>query len=297
MTAPAPVLPPPTDPLPAGAEAAPGADASGPTADPVASPVARAEGREGAGDEGLVPRTDLDKSGRKIQDMFAGVAPRYDALNRALSAYLDVYWRWRSARSLGLPRGAHVLDLCCGTGDQALALTRRGLRVTAADFCVPMLAIARRKYRRRQAAARGLAADAQVLPYPDQSFDGATVSFGLRNVADLDRALREIARVLRPGGELAVLEFALPTLRPIRSLYLAYFRHVLPAIGRLVSRHASAYTYLPDSVLHFPQRAGFVAHLANAGFVPATWKDLSAGTVCLYRGTRVADDAPSADLP
>lgn len=277
-----PSTPPPPAALPSTAGTVAGATAS------VGSATAAAE---------LAPRTDLGKDGRKIQDMFAGVAPRYDALNRALSAYLDVWWRWRSARSLGLPRAAHVLDLCCGTGDQALALERRGLRVTAADFCVPMLAIAQRKYARRAANARGLAADALELPYPDATFDGATVSFGLRNVADLDRALRELARVLRPGGELAVLEFALPTWRPIRALYLAYFRHVLPAIGRLVSRHSSAYTYLPDSVVHFPQRAGFVAHLAAAGFVPATWTDLSAGTVCLYRGTRVAGEPAARELP
>src|SRR3954470_14696547 len=136
----------------------------------------------------------LDKSGKAIRDMFAGVAPRYDLLNHLLSASLDVVWRRRATAVLGLPAGAEVLDLCCGTGDQATALRRRGARVAAADFCVPMLAIARHKFA-KTAAPRpsALAADALALPFPDRRFAGATVSFGLRNVADLDLALRQLS--------------------------------------------------------------------------------------------------------
>jgi demethylmenaquinone methyltransferase/2-methoxy-6-polyprenyl-1,4-benzoquinol methylase len=228
----------------------------------------------------------LDKRRATIRDMFAVVAPRYDRLNRLLSGRLDVVWRRKAARALSLPRGEQVLDLCCGTGDQALTLTQRGYQVLAADFCVPMLAIARGKYRDQAAPPRGMAADALALPYRDGELDGATVSFGLRNVADLDLALRELARVLRPGGQLVVLEFALPARQPVRGLYLFYFRHILPVIGRALSPHGSAYSYLPASVTEFPQRAGFVAHLAAAGFAPATWRDLTFGTVCLYRGIR-----------
>jgi demethylmenaquinone methyltransferase/2-methoxy-6-polyprenyl-1,4-benzoquinol methylase len=238
--------------------------------------------------------TGLDKSGTAIRDMFAGVAPRYDLLNHLLSASLDVVWRRRAAAALGLPAGARVLDLCCGTGDQALALGRRGLRVAAADFCVPMLALARRKFERREprgdtrSGPAPLAADALALPFPPAGFDGATVAFGLRNVADLDRALAELAATLRPGGRLAVLEFAIPRPRLLRALYLFYFRRLLPRIGRLLSPRGAAYSYLPSSVLEFPQRAEFLAHMAAAGFEDLSWSDLAGGAVCLYRGRATA---------
>ncbi|MES1211833.1 MAG: ubiquinone/menaquinone biosynthesis methyltransferase, partial [Acidobacteriota bacterium] len=224
----------------------------------------------------------LDKSGRAIQDMFAGVAPRYDLLNHLLSANLDVVWRKRSAVALDLPAGSEVLDLCCGTGDQALALRRRGARVAAADFCVPMLALARHKFARAASPRPGaLAADALALPFAPRRFAGATVSFGLRNVADLDAALRQLASVLRPGGKLVVLEFAVPRLQPLKGLYLFYFRHLLPWIGRLVSKRGSAYSYLPSSVLQFPQREGFLARMAAAGFNDLSSRDMSGGIVCL----------------
>ena len=129
-----------------------------------------------------------------------------------------------------------MLDLCCGTGDQATALRRRGARVAAADFCVPMLAIARHKFAKTDAPRpAALAADALALPFPDRHFAGATVSFGLRNVADLDAALRQLARVLRRAGKLVVLEVAMPRLQPLKGLYLFYFRRLLPWIGRLLS--------------------------------------------------------------
>ncbi len=232
-----------------------------------------------------LPPAALDKSGRAVQEMFAGVAPRYDLLNHLLSGALDLVWRWRSARALADVAGAPVLDLCCGTGDQALAVAKRGAKVAAGDFCVPMLALAKKK----KAPARALppawlAADALSLPFPDGHFAAATVSFGLRNVADLDRALRELRRVLRPGGVLSVLEFALPENRLVKGLYLFYFLNVLPAIGKLVSPRGSAYNYLPNSVLPFPQRREFTDRMNAAGFDESEWKNLSFGTVCLYTG-------------
>lgn len=227
----------------------------------------------------------LDKSGRAIQEMFAGVAPRYDLLNHLLSASLDLVWRRKAARALALPAGSAALDLCCGTGDQSVALRKRGARVAAADFCVPMLALARRKFGRLERPRPApLAADALALPFPERRFHGATVAFGLRNVADLDAALRQLAGVLRPGGRLVVLEFAIPTLPVLGSLYLFYFRRLLPWIGRLISSRGSAYTYLPSSVLAFPQRRGFLDRMADAGFTGLAWRDLSGGIVCLYRG-------------
>jgi demethylmenaquinone methyltransferase/2-methoxy-6-polyprenyl-1,4-benzoquinol methylase len=231
----------------------------------------------------------LDKSGAAIRDMFAGVAPRYDLLNHLLSGALDFVWRRRAAKALQAVRtrfpGVPVLDLCCGTGDQATADAQGGTRVAAADFCVPMLAIARRKFG-RQARPRpsALAADALALPVPDRSFSGATVSFGLRNVADLGTALRQLARVLQPGGRLVVLECALPRHQPLRGLYLFYFTRLLPGIGRLLSPRGSAYSYLPESVLRFPQRQAFLDYMDKAGFTELAWEDLAAGAVCLYQG-------------
>jgi demethylmenaquinone methyltransferase/2-methoxy-6-polyprenyl-1,4-benzoquinol methylase len=227
----------------------------------------------------------LDKSGQTIRDMFAGVAPRYDLLNHVLSASLDYVWRRRAAAALDAPAGSPVLDLCCGTGDQSTALKRRGARVAAADFCIPMLALARRKFVRLAAPRPGaLAADALALPFPSRHFQGATVSFGLRNVADLDEALRQLASVLRPGGKLVVLECSIPKWQPLRGLYLFYFLHLLPWIGRRISPEGSAYTYLPNSVLSFPQRQDFLDRLAAAGFTDRAWEELSGGTVCIYQG-------------
>ena len=228
------------------------------------------------------------KDAARIRAMFGRVARRYDLLNHLLSASLDRVWRRRLARALPLPAGSRVLDLCCGTGDQAQALRRPGVEIVAADFCLPMLALAAPKFRHGEGPRPALLnADALDLPFPNASFDVATVSFGLRNVADLDRAMRELARVLRPGGELGVLEFTIPAWQPLRGLYLFYFRHLLPRVGRLLSNDPTAYTYLPSSVLDFPQRQAFITRLEAAGFEAATSTSLSGGILALYRGRKI----------
>ncbi len=236
----------------------------------------------------------VDRSKTAIRDMFAGVAPRYDLLNRVISARRDVAWRRLTAAALGLPAGSRVLDLCCGTGDQALADRDAGYAVVAADFCLPMLALARGKYAsdRAEAAARrpsGLAGDTLALPFPDRSFAGATVSFGLRNLEDLDAGLGEIVRVLEPGGRVAFLEAAVPR-GWLRRPYLFYFTRLLPAIGRALSPRGSAYSYLPASVLDFPDRADLVERMEGAGLVAGGWRPLSAGAVCLYTAHRGVDE-------
>jgi len=254
------------------------------------------EGKSRNADQASVTEGDSGKDGRAIRDMFAGVAPRYDLLNHLLSGALDFVWRRRAAHELTVAQRRRVLDLCCGTGDQALTLARRGATVAAADFCVPMLALARAKVRprrhprklrpsKRNAGRVALAAaDALALPFPENSFSAATVSFGLRNVADLDRALAQLAAGLEPGGKLVILEFALPRRRWLRPLYLFYFRRILPRIGGWLSPRGSAYDYLPSSVLDFPQRADFTGHMERAGLTDCRWRDLSGGIVCLYTG-------------
>lgn len=222
--------------------------------------------------------------------MFAEVAPRYDLLNHLLSASLDRVWRRQAARALELPAGSRVLDLCCGTGDQALALHRLGLDVTAMDFCLPMLVLAARKYASEHVSQLvGAAGNALSLPFPPAAFDGATVAFGLRNVSDLPLALAEISRVLKPGARVAFLEFATPTRQPLRLFYLLYFKHLLPLIARLFSTRGSAYDYLRDSVLSFPQHASFLGEMKKAGYTETGWRDLSAGIVCLYTGAITGD--------
>ena len=231
---------------------------------------------------------ELGKEGAAIRDMFSDVAPRYDFLNHLLSGSLD--HRWRAAAAGALQADGLVLDLCSGTGDQAIALHKRGVQSIATDFCVPMLALASAKHR-KLASPRptNVAGDALRLPYPSGRFAGATVAFGLRNVAVLDAALIEIARTLEPGGGLAVLEFAVPTSSLLRQMYLFYFRRILPLIGRMVSSSNRAYSYLPESVLQFPQRNEFLEQLDRAGFEDCTWKDLTGGIVCLYLATRSTD--------
>lgn len=234
-----------------------------------------------------MPSVPLDKSGRAIRDMFTGVAPRYDLLNRLISGFLDERWRRSAAAAVDAAPPGRVLDLCSGTGDQARAVARRGREVAAADFTVAMLGIARRKLARLAAPRPSqLAADALALPFPDRAFAGAVVSFGLRNVADLDLAVRELSRVLGADGRLVVLEAAVPRSRPVRWGHSFWSRRVLPLLGRLLSPRASAYRYLPASVAEFPQREEFLARLADAGFTDLSYRDLGLGAVCLYRGTR-----------
>ena len=229
----------------------------------------------------------LDKRRSEIQSMFTAVAPRYDLLNRLLSARRDVTWRRAAAAALDVSPESLVLDLCCGTGDQALAVHEGRARVLAADFSLAMLSLADQKF--DQAAGPGpwgLAGDSLELPVSSERFAGVTVSFGLRNVENLELALAEMHRILAPGGRAAILEFATPRNPLFRKIYLLYFHHLLPKIGRWLSPKGSAYRYLPDSVMSFPQRHEFTVEMSNAGFTNATWQDLSGGIVCLYTGNR-----------
>lgn len=228
----------------------------------------------------------LDKRRSEIQRMFSEVAPRYDFLNRLLSARRDVWWRRAAAAALQVDPGDLVLDLCCGTGDQALAVHHHGPRVLAADFSISMLNLARGKFATAAPPTPlGLAGDSLQLPLPAARFAGLTVSFGVRNLEDLHAGLVEMHRVLSPGGAIAILEFATPKRALFRKLYLLYFLHLLPKVGRWISPRGSAYQYLAESVLSFPQRQAFVDEMSRAGFTSTAWQDLSGGIVCLYTGT------------
>jgi demethylmenaquinone methyltransferase/2-methoxy-6-polyprenyl-1,4-benzoquinol methylase len=234
---------------------------------------------------------DLDKSASRISTMFDAIAPRYDLLNTVLSAGLDRYWRRRAIRSLQFTGSETLLDVCTGTGDVALAAAgaRRGARrVLGIDFAGAMLSRAVEKTRARQLSSRVriVRGDAMHLPVPSDGVDAVTIAFGIRNVASADAACAELHRVLRPGGRLAILEFGLPVLPAVRPLYLWYFRHVLPRIGRAMSRHDAAYSYLPASVGAFPWGEAFATILRAQGFQRVSARPLTFGIVYLYTGQK-----------
>ena len=218
--------------------------------------------------------------------MFDAIAPRYDILNHLLSAGLDTRWRARAIRELALSPGARVVDLCTGTADLAIATatTVARARVVGVDFAGAMLRLGLDKVRKRRltAAIALVRGDAVAIPVADGRADAATIAFGIRNVAEQERALRELARVLSPGGRLAILEFGEPTIPGLRALYRWYFRAVLPRLGRVVSHHESAYSYLPASVGAFPSPAEFVSVIARNGFRDVRAIPLSLGIVYLY---------------
>jgi demethylmenaquinone methyltransferase/2-methoxy-6-polyprenyl-1,4-benzoquinol methylase len=232
-----------------------------------------------------------DKAPDRIAGMFDAIAPRYDLLNRLLSAGIDRRWRARAIRSLHLTGREVLLDVCTGTADVALQARREAsgaARVVGVDFAGAMLSIGRQKVGTAGESARIvlLRGDATSLPVSSASVDAATVAFGIRNVERPEVACAEMARALRPGGRLAILEFAEPRLPGVRTLYLWYFKYLLPWIGRVVSGHRAAYSYLPASVSNFPPPPAFAALLERAGFRDVRADPLTLGIVYLYTARR-----------
>ncbi len=229
----------------------------------------------------------MARSSAYVRGVFTAIAPRYDFLNHLLSLNVDRSWRRAAVARLGWeakPDGTY-LDLCAGTLDLAAELARReGFRgrIVGADFVVPML----KRGRHKAARTSPVAADALELPFLTARFDGVLVGFGVRNLADLDAGLHEAARVLKPGARLVILEFATPRFAPLRAVYLFYFRRILPAIGRLVSKHRDAYTYLPESVLGFPEPEALSQRLVAAGFSRVGFERLTGGICAVHHGTR-----------
>ncbi|HSR67948.1 MAG TPA: bifunctional demethylmenaquinone methyltransferase/2-methoxy-6-polyprenyl-1,4-benzoquinol methylase UbiE [Acidobacteriota bacterium] len=227
----------------------------------------------------------VSKEPGKIRSMFGAIAHRYDLLNHTLSLGTDIWWRWLTARRLRpyLRQDRPALDLCTGTGDLALGLSRYGA-VVGCDFTHPMLVRAAAKTRRRrlQGRVRFAEGDALRLPFSDESFTAVSIAFGLRNLESYSAGLKEMLRVLRPGGALAVLECSQPRLPVFKHFFLFYFNHVLPRVGRLISGDDFAYTYLPTSVADFPGPRQLKALLEECGFRHVRHKLLMGGVACLH---------------
>jgi demethylmenaquinone methyltransferase/2-methoxy-6-polyprenyl-1,4-benzoquinol methylase len=231
---------------------------------------------------------------RRVREMFAGIAARYDLLNHLLSGNTDQRWRRLVARGLqdALAReGALALDVACGTGDLSLAIAHEtGARVIGTDFCRPMLEIASRKSAERAALIPFVEGDALRLPFADRSFDAVSIAFGLRNLSSVEGGLKELRRVLKPGGRCAVLEFSSPVVPGFRALFQFYFRRVLPRIGGIISGSRRAYEYLPDSVARFPDQKHLARLMRGAGFEQVEYRNLTGGIAALHTGARPAED-------
>jgi demethylmenaquinone methyltransferase / 2-methoxy-6-polyprenyl-1,4-benzoquinol methylase len=251
---------------------------------PAISPESHPTGTRPAG------TSDEQSSAAAVRQMFDSIAPRYDLLNHVLSCNVDRWWWWRAARRfraiLARPEAA-VLDICCGTGDMTLALLRHrpaaGRPILAADFSHAMLARGVVKFRGRNVVA--MEADALYLPIAGGSLDLVTSAFGFRNLANYEAGLREFHRVLRPGGELGLLDFSEPE-GLVGKLYAFYFRRVLPAIGSRLSGNGGAYAYLPSSVHRFPPPPQMLELMRKAGFKQVSWTPYSFGIAGLYHGIK-----------
>jgi demethylmenaquinone methyltransferase/2-methoxy-6-polyprenyl-1,4-benzoquinol methylase len=220
--------------------------------------------------------------------MFDRIAPRYDLLNRTMTAGLDGGWRRAAAAAADLAAGDRALDVCTGTGDLAIELAHRTTgsgAVVGVDFSEEMVARARAKAAHRASPATFRVADALALPFAEDRFDAATVAFGIRNVSDLDAGLAEMARVVRPGGRVVVLEITTPA--RLRRFYGLWFDRVVPRLGSVLGRDGAAYAYLPASVRRFPEPPELAARMAAAGLADVRWRPLAGGIVALHHG-RVA---------
>ncbi len=225
-------------------------------------------------------RAGLDKDPHDVAAMFDGVARRYDLTNTVLSFGQDRRWRRCTRVAVAAGAGERVLDLAAGTAVSTVEFARAGAWCVAADFSLGML----RAGRHREVPLVG--ADALALPFTDGVFDAVTISFGLRNVADPDAALAELARVTRPGGRLVVCEFSTPTWRPFRTVYLEYLMRALPAVARRVSSNPDAYVYLAESIRVWPDQHALARRVAAAGWTDVGWSDLTGGIVALHRAVK-----------
>jgi demethylmenaquinone methyltransferase / 2-methoxy-6-polyprenyl-1,4-benzoquinol methylase len=233
-----------------------------------------------------VTRAALDKRPDEVAAMFDAVARRYDVTNTVLSLGQDRLWRNATRRALAPRPGERILDLAAGTAVSSVPLAKAGARVVAADFSLGMLGAAARRDGVDLVGADGLA-----LPFADSAFDAATMSFGLRNVADTVACLRELRRVVKPGGRLVICEFSRPVWAPFRTVYVEYLMRALPAAAQAVSSNPDAYVYLAESIRAWPDQAQLAELLQQAGWVDVAWRNLTGGIVALHRGQKAAHNA------
>lgn len=229
-----------------------------------------------------------DEKKSQVQTMFDGIASRYDFLNHFLSLGIDLYWRRQSVKALELKDGNKLLDVACGTGDQGFAaLKTADIEVMGLDFSANMLELAKKKIDKRGLSEKFqvVQGDAEKLPFPDNSFDALSISYGIRNVGTISAALSEFYRVLKPGGRISILEFSEPQGWFFGRLYRFYFDHILPKVAGMMSSK-SAYTYLPESVRHFPDRSDFKDLLSSEGFEEVRHRDLTFGITAIYHGLK-----------
>ena len=234
------------------------------------------------------PERDSEEFATQVRGMFDRIAGVYDLMNSAMTAGLHHQWRERAVDRVNVGPGSDALDVCCGTGDLALALRRRigpDGRVVGCDFSEPMLDLARQKSGEEGLAVEFGWADALDLPYGDKSFDAVTVGFGARNLADLEKGLAEMARVLRPGGRLAILEITRPQREPLSTFYSLWFDRMVPVLGA-VAGDQDAYSYLPESVRSFPEPEALAAMIDGAGFNEIRWLLLAGGIIAIHSATR-----------
>jgi demethylmenaquinone methyltransferase / 2-methoxy-6-polyprenyl-1,4-benzoquinol methylase len=235
-----------------------------------------------------MPQRDSEEFATQVRGMFDRIAGVYDLMNSAMTAGLHHQWRERAVDRAEVGPGSDALDICCGTGDLALALRRRigpDGRVVGSDFSEPMLELARRKSGEEGLPVEFGWADALELPYGDESFDAVTIGFGARNLADLDRGLAEMARVLRPGGRVVILEITRPQREPLSSFYSLWFDRIVPVLGS-VAGDSEAYSYLPNSVRNFPAPRELAERMDAAGFTGIRWLLLAGGIIAIHSGTR-----------
>lgn len=227
-------------------------------------------------------RADLDKDPTDVASMFDGVAERYDLVNDVLAAGQTRRWRKAVLAAVDPREGERVLDLAAGTGTSSVPFAKAGALVVPADFSLGMLRVGKR----RQPALPFVAGDGLALPFRDGAFDAATISFGLRNLADLQQGLRELMRVVRPGGRLVICEFSQPTWGPFRTVYTEYLMKALPAIAQRTASNPEAYVYLAESIRAWPDQRSLAHEIVKSGWGRVQWRNLNGGIVALHRAVR-----------
>lgn len=229
-----------------------------------------------------MPRANLDKQPREVAEMFDTIARRYDLTNDVMALGQTKAWRAATVRAIDAYPGDRVLDLAAGTGTSSEPLADAGAEVVPCDFSVGMLAVGKR----RRPDLSFVAGDATRLPFADETFDAVTISFGLRNVVDVERALGEMLRVTRPGGRVVICEFSTPTWGPFRTVYDKYLTKALPVVAKAVSRQDGPYEYLAESIADWPDQVELGRVMRRAGWTDVAYRNLSGGIVALHRGTR-----------